>query len=83
MTVYVDNARHRVGRLVLCHMGADSLDELHAMAMHLGVRRWFQDKPGRPHYDICLSNRARAIAAGAVEVSSRDLVRLMRASSAV
>lgn len=74
MTVYVDAPRYQLGRMVMCHMAADSLAELHAMAARLGVRRWFQDKPGAPHYDICKANRARAITAGAVEASRRDLL---------
>lgn len=74
MTVYVDQPRHRVGRMIMCHMAADALTELHAMADILGVRRWFQDRPGAPHYDICKANRARALRLGAVEVSSRELL---------
>lgn len=78
MTVYVDAPRHPLGQMIMCHMAADSLDELHAMAERLGLRRHFQDQPGRPHYDICKKNRARAIAAGAVEVSSRTLLTIAR-----
>jgi hypothetical protein len=78
MGVYVDKPRHRLGRMVMCHMTADRLDELHDMADRLGVRRWFQDKPGKPHYDLCKANRARAIAAGAVEVESRALLEIAR-----
>ncbi|TIX02021.1 MAG: DUF4031 domain-containing protein [Mesorhizobium sp.] len=78
MTVYVDRARYRLGRMVMCHMAADSLPELHAMAEALGVRQWFQDKPGRPHYDLSKASRARAVALGAREVSSRALVEALK-----
>lgn len=78
MTVYVDQSKHKLGRMVMCHMAADSLEELHQMATQLGVSRWFQDKPGAPHYDICKKNRARAIQSGATEVSSRDLLLIAR-----
>lgn len=78
MTVYVDRPRWHLGRMVMCHMAADSLGELHAMAEVLGVRQWFQDKPGRPHYDLAKSTRAKAVALGAVEVSSRALVEALQ-----
>jgi hypothetical protein len=74
LTIYIDTSRHRLGRMVMCHMAADTLTELHAMADILGVRQWFQDRPGAPHYDICKATRARALRLGAVEVSSRDLL---------
>ncbi|MBZ9847169.1 DUF4031 domain-containing protein [Mesorhizobium sp. CA14] len=78
MTVYVDRPRWRLGRRMMCHMAADSLAELHAMAEAVGVRRFFQDKPGRPHYDLSKATRARAVALGAVEVSSRALVEALQ-----
>lgn len=74
MTVYVDSPRHRLGRMKMCHMVADTLEELHAMAVKLDVSKHFQNKAGAPHYDICKANRARAIALGAVEVTSRQLL---------
>ncbi len=74
MAVYVDISSYRIGRMMMCHMAADTLGELHAMADQLGVKRWFQDKPGAPHYDICKSNRAKAVRLGAVEVSRRVLL---------
>lgn len=70
MTVYVDNMRAAFGRMVMCHMIADTDDELHAMADRIGVaRRWYQDD----HYDIALSKRALAVAAGAREITQRQL----------
>ena len=70
MTVYVDNMRAKVGRLILCHMVADTEAELHRMADLIGVaRRWHQGD----HYDICLAKRAIAVSAGALEVTYRQL----------
>lgn len=88
MTVYVDDLRAwgwvLYGRQVdSCHMTSDGLqlDELHAMAARIGLqRRWFQ--PGRagrcPHYDLTASRREAAVAAGAVEISSKQLVLIQR-----
>ncbi len=74
--VYVDAAVWPYGRMLMCHMVADNLEALHAMADKLGIaRRWFQNKPGRvPHYDLCKAKRAKAIKLGAVEVTWRELV---------
>jgi hypothetical protein len=70
MTVYVDDMRAKFGRLIMCHMIADTEDELHAMASRIGIaRRWYQGD----HYDICLSKRALAMRSGAVEVTLRQL----------
>ena len=66
MTVYVDNMRAAYGRMIMCHMLADSEEELHAMADAIGVaRKWYQEQ----HYDICLSKREQAVAAGAIEIT--------------
>lgn len=85
MSVYVDRLRHRGWRLgrgvpvQSCHMIADTLEELHAMAARIGMKRaWFQPK-SFPHYDLVRSRRERAVAAGAVELDDgRDFVKKMR-----
>lgn len=69
MTVYIDDMEAKFGRLIMCHMIADTEAELHAMADRIGVaRRWYQ----RDHYDIAKSKRALAVAAGAVEITWRQ-----------
>lgn len=69
MTVYVDDVRHRFGRMIMCHLWADSLDELHAFASRLGLKRaWFQQPPKASwcHYDISLGKKRQALELGAV-----------------
>lgn len=79
MSVYVDGMRARFGRMVMCHMVADSIDELHEMADTIGVaRKWFQGKTRSPHYDISLSKRALAIEAGAVEITEREIIQVLK-----
>lgn len=75
----MDNMRAPVGRMVLCHMLADSREELDAMADKIGVaRKWIQSEgTHREHYDVSLGARAKAVAAGAVEVSLRELATVM------
>ncbi|GGX74959.1 hypothetical protein GCM10011309_26440 [Litorimonas cladophorae] len=74
MSVYVDPAKFPFRGYIMCHMIADSLDELHQMADLIGMeRRWFQTPPkaSHPHYDIPEDKRSHAISLGAVEVCSR------------
>lgn len=79
MSVYVDNPLHRLGRMVMCHMLADTLDELHTMADKIGVaRRHFQANASTPHYDICKSKRALAVKHGAVEADRRLMVEVIQ-----
>ena len=80
MTVFVDNMAASFGRMKMCHMTADTSAELMDMANKIGVaKRWIQ-YPGTPreHFDICLSKRAAAIAAGAKECDVRDTALLVR-----
>ena len=79
MTVYVDKAIHKYRRMIMCHMMADTIEELHDMADKIGVnKKWFQSKASSPHYDICKSKRALAVFHGVKEVSRRELVEVIR-----
>jgi len=79
MPVYVDKAIYPFGRMVMCHMLADSEAELHEMADAIGVRRrWFQANASTPHYDICKEKRVLAIKNGAIEIDRRQTVELVR-----
>jgi hypothetical protein len=61
-----------------CHLVSDaSLAELHEFAARLDIpRHGFQGD----HYDVPEEHRANLVAAGAVEVDSRELVRRLRAA---
>ena len=80
MTVYVDdivtypNKPH--GHEKWCHMACDGdIEELHAMADRIKLRRsWFQDGQVQ-HYDLTPSKRTLAVINGAVEVDRRTLHR--------
>ena len=78
--IYVDDMRAQFGRMILCHMIADTSDELHAMARSIGVRRrWCQyEGMAKEHYDICLSKRAMAVESGAVEITWKEAGRMAR-----
>lgn len=78
MAVYVDSGRIPYGQMLMCHMMSDDLDELHAMADKLGLKRsWFQNK-STPHYDICQAKRAKAIKLGAIEADRLKIVELIQ-----
>jgi hypothetical protein len=73
MAVYVDDMEAPYGRMKMCHMLADSDAELHTMADRIGVaRRWHQAPPHDSHYDIALSKKALAVAAGAIAITWRQ-----------
>ncbi len=79
MTAYVDDMyRTTMGRLrhmKMSHMIADSTDELLAMADRIGLQRKWLQKRGiaDEHFDIGMGLRAKAVAAGAVEITMREL----------
>jgi DNA-binding transcriptional regulator YdaS (Cro superfamily) len=98
MAVYVDDAHipaevqngSRAHNSTLCHLTADTQEELHAFAAQLGLKRsYFQPGKsigGRPspfwHYDVTAGKRLQAVKLGAVEIASRDMPNIMRARDA-
>jgi hypothetical protein len=73
MPVYIDDMyRYRIGQfrgMQMSHLIADTDAELHAMAARIGMKRaWFQGD----HYDVPLSKRDLAVAAGAIAISYRQ-----------
>jgi len=76
--IYVDNGQYRYRRMIMCHMLADTIEELHRAAQALGMRReWFQPM-SFPHYDLSKSTRRQAVALGALEIERREVAELMR-----
>lgn len=72
MAVYVDKERNQFRGMIMCHMFADTISELHVMAGKVGLRRsWFQPF-SFPHYDVGLGKRAMALRSGAIEVDRRE-----------
>ena len=79
MSVYVDQPVHRFRHMLMCHMLADTPEELHEMADRIGMaRKWYQREASTPHYDISKEKRAEAIAAGATQVDRRGMVAVIR-----
>lgn len=78
MTILIDEARWWWRGRKWCHLVSDtSYDELHEFVDGVGIpRRAFQGD----HYDIPEEYRAEMVAAGAVEVESRELLRRLRAA---
>tara|TARA_B100000700_G_scaffold230615_1_gene255042 strand:- start:14884 stop:15201 length:318 start_codon:yes stop_codon:yes gene_type:complete len=77
MAVYVDNYKAKFKNYIMCHMIADSEEELHSFAIKLGLKTsWYQNKTKHKHYDISQSVKQKAIELGAMEVSAKTLVKL-------
>jgi ribosomal protein L16 Arg81 hydroxylase len=68
------------GRMIMCHMIADSSAELLAMAAKINLdAKWLQNA-GSPteHFDLSLSYKRKALAAGAVLKTQRQLAFITR-----
>ena len=79
MTVYIDDMyRYTIGQfrgMKMSHMIADEEEELHLMAVRLGLRRaWHQGD----HYDVPLDARFIAISLGVIEITYRQASAMRR-----
>ncbi|KMS70145.1 MULTISPECIES: DUF4031 domain-containing protein [Streptomyces] len=75
MTLYIDPPTWPGHGRMWSHLVSDvSYDELHLFAEGLGMPRRAFDSD---HYDVPSHRYADAVAAGAVQVSSREVVRLL------
>jgi hypothetical protein len=74
MSVYVDDMRANYGRMVMCHMLADTHDELLAMADKIGMQLRCIQHAGTPkeHFDVSLTKRALAVHYGALEITWKE-----------
>lgn len=85
MPVYVDDMHTtelgKYRRMKMCHMVADTEEELLAMVDKINVQRKWHQYPGTPksHFDICLSKRALAVQHGAIEITMDRTVEIVRA----
>lgn len=87
MAIYIDEFRHWAPTRIRCfkagssHLTADTVEELHAFADQLGLRRsWFQDRRGCPHYDLSKKRWVMAVKFGAVFKPAKEQARTRLAS---
>ncbi len=70
--VYIDCINLKYKKMVMNHLFADSLEELHLFVDKLGInRKYFQKNASFPHYDICLGKKELALKNGAIELKTR------------
>lgn len=75
MSVYVDDMMAPYGRMLMCHMYADTHDELVEMADKIGVNKKWIQYPGhsvKEHFDICKSKKELAHKFGAIRSTWRE-----------
>ena len=79
MAVYVDDADIPFGRMIMCHMIADTRKELDEMAIKIGVAIKWRQKSGtyKEHFDVCKSAKEKALESGAIEIDGYELSRKM------
>lgn len=73
--VYIDDYNAKYRRMIMCHMIADSTEELLQMVDKIGVqRKWIQNAgTWQEHFDICLDKKKKAISLGAKAITKREL----------
>lgn len=79
MAVYVDPlVDYGWRRGPSCHLIGDTISELIAFAVSIGMRaEWYQPKSS-PHFDLTVDARNAAVAHGAIELDRRPFVEKLR-----
>ena len=84
MAVYVDDMfKFKIGSyrgMKMSHMVADSREELLEMADKIGLnKKWIQNQDTwREHFDIGLTLRKKAVENGAIEVSMKEALLILK-----
>ncbi len=75
MPVYIDDYYAPFRGMRMCHMIADTHEELLEMADKIGVQRKWLQAPGsyKEHFDVCGTKRNAAIVNGAVPITVMEL----------
>jgi hypothetical protein len=76
MTVYIDDYNAPYRGMIMCHMLADTTDELLEMVDAIGIqRKWIQYEgvPHREHFDISKAKKVLAIRKGAIAITCRQM----------
>lgn len=84
MACYVDNMRAPHRGYIMCHLVADTTEELLAMVDKIGVKREYIQDAGtyREHFDIALSKKKLALQNGAKQITTRQLGDILRTKKA-
>lgn len=77
--IYVDDMKAPFKGMIMCHLLADTHQELLEIANQLGLSREWIQRQGEvyEHFDISLTKRKAAILLGAQEITKHELVKLL------
>ncbi len=80
LMVYVDDMAAPYGSMIMCHLLADTREELLEMVDTIKVQRKWIQKKDTPyeHFDICIAKKKLAIQHGAKRVTSRQLIEVIK-----
>jgi len=73
--VYIGTREYKYSRMIMSHRIAEDIGELFEMPRKLGVKqKYFQNKKGKPHFDICKKNKQLALELGEKLVNDREII---------
>lgn len=80
MSVYIDSANIKYRNMIMCHIIADTDDEFGLFINKIGVniKHWQFKGTRKSHFDICLFKKKLALKFGAIEVSSKELINIIK-----